>query len=80
MEDIKITGNFAVKVGSMWAKDDYEGAKLTKQPDSLMDFKRAYKLAEKTGGTIHMFKPQEVTKDELENLAIAAGMKESEDE
>lgn len=80
MEDIEVTGNFAVKVGNMWAKKDYEGVKLTKQPDSLMEFKRAYQLAEETGGKVHMFNPQEISKEEMENLAIAAGVKtESED-
>ena len=73
-DDIKVNGNFAVRVGNMWAKSDYEGAKLTKQPDSLMDFKRAYKLASEVGGKIHMFKPQEISESELSNLVLAAGI------
>lgn len=73
-EEIKVNGNFAVRVGNMWAKSDYEGAKLTKQPDSLMDFKRAYKLANEVGGKVHMFKPQEISESELNNLMLAAGV------
>ncbi len=79
-EEIKINGNFAVRVGNMWAKRDYEGAKLTEQPDSLMKFADAYKLAKKIGGKVHMFKPKEIPEAEIESLILAAGIKESEDE
>lgn len=79
MDEIKVNGNFAVKVGNMWAKSDYEGAKLTKQPDSLMDFKRAYKLASEIGGKVCMFKPSEISDKEMENLVMASGLNNEED-
>ncbi len=49
-EETKVNGNFAVRVGNMWAKRDYEGAKLTEQPNSLMKFADAYKLAKRDSG------------------------------
>lgn len=79
-EEIKVNGNFAVRVGNMWAKRDYEGAKLTEQPDSLMKFADAYKLAQKIGGKVHMFKPKEIAESEMESLILAAGIKQHEEE
>lgn len=74
MENIKVEGNFAVKVGNMWARKDYNEITLKDQPASLLGFKDAYKMAEKTGGKVVMFKPQELTDEELANLKIAAGI------
>ena len=72
MENIKIEGNFAVKVGNMWAKQDYNEIALKDEPVSLLGFKEAYKMAEKTGGQVVMFKPTELPDEELANLKLAA--------
>lgn len=78
-ENIKIEGNFAVKIGKMWAVDGYN-LELREQPKSLLGFKDAHKVAEKTGGKIVMFKPIELSDDELVNLKLAAGLTGKEDE
>lgn len=79
MDEIKVNGNFAVKVGNMWAKQEYSSVQLTKQPDCLMDFKRAYELAKEIGGKVWMFKPSEITDSEMENLVMASGLNNEED-
>lgn len=79
MEEIKVNGNFAVKVGKMWASSSYNSVAINDQPESLMNFKDAYKLAEKVGGKIFMFKPQEIKDDEMENLILASGLKQEEE-
>lgn len=80
-EEIKVNGNFAVKVGNMWAKQEYgDPVSLTDQPDKLMGFKKAYELSKKVGGRISMFKPQEIGESELNNLALAAGIGNKEEE
>lgn len=70
--EIKVDGNFAVKVGKMWARSSYDNVELYKQPKSLMNFKDAYELKEKVGGEIYMFKPQQLDLAEIENLKLAA--------
>lgn len=80
MEEIKVNGNFAVKVGNMWASTSYNSVSLNEQPESLMAFKDAYKLAEKVGGKVFMFKPQEISKDEMENLILASGVNQPDEE
>lgn len=80
MEETKVNGNFAVKVGNMWAAESYNSVSLNEQPESLMSFKNAYKLAEKVGGKIFVFKPKEIAESELENFILASGIKNDEDE
>lgn len=70
MENIKVECNFAVKVGKMWVVDGYN-LELKDRPKSLLDFKNAHKIAEKTGGRIVMFKPTELSDEELANLKLA---------
>ena len=77
---IDVKGNFAVRVGNMWAQKDYSEIKLKEQPNQLDTFKNAYKLAEKTGGRIVMFKPQELTDDQLTELKLAASDGVSDDD
>ena len=72
--EIKVNGNFAVRVGNMWAKTEYNSVSLSEQPSSLMKFTDAYKLAERTGGKVFMFKPKEILETEMENLILAAGI------
>lgn len=80
MEESKISGLFAVKVGSMWAKTEYGSElKLTEKADTLLDFNKAYKIAKKTGGKIYQFKPQEISDDELKTYVRAAGIEKDED-
>lgn len=79
MEEIKVNGNFAVKVGNMWASSSYDSVKLNEQPESLMSFKDAHKLAEKIGGKVFMFKPQEISNEEMENLILASGINQEEE-
>lgn len=71
-ETIKVDGNFAVKVGKMWVSKQYSDVELKEQPNSLISFKEAYELREKTGGSIFMFKPIELDLAEIENLKLAA--------
>lgn len=71
-EGINVNGNFAVMVGKMWASDGYSEVSLNKNPKSLMSFKDAYNLSEKTGGKIVMFKPTELTDDQLVDLKLAS--------
>lgn len=71
-ETIDVKGNFAVRVGNMWAQKDYSDIKLKEQPNQLDTFKNAYKLAEKTGGRIVVFKPQELTDEQIADLKMAA--------
>ena len=70
--EIKVDGNFAVKVGKMWVRKQYSDIDLKEQPTSLISFKEAYELKEKTGGSIFMFKPIELDLAEIENLKLAA--------
>lgn len=71
-EGINVNGNFAVMVGKMWASDGYNEINLHQNPKPLMSFKDAYDLSEKTGGKIVMFKPTELTDDQLADLKLAA--------
>lgn len=71
-ECINVNGNFAVMVGKMWASEDYSDVRLSKNPKSLLSFKDAHKLAEKVGGKIIMFKPVELTDEQLADLKLAA--------
>ena len=77
MEEIKVNGNFAVKVGKLWAtKDTYSGGvALHEQPESLMEFSKAYELSEKVGGEVYIFRPEPITKEKMEDLRLAADMK-----
>lgn len=79
MESIKVNGNFAVKVGNMWAKRSYNEVNLTKQPDALTDFKQAYALSKEIGGKVYMFKPAEISDEEMENLILASQAGEGEE-
>lgn len=72
METINVKGNFATKVGKMWAQKEYSGISLTEQPQSLTSFKEANKLAQETGGRVWMFKPVELTDEQIADLKLAA--------
>ena len=72
--EIKVNGNFAVKVGKLWARNDYNEVSLHEQPKSLMTFKDAYDLNEKVGGEIYIFNPRKLDLAEVENLKLAAGI------
>lgn len=80
MENIKVNGNFAVKVGNMWAKRGYSEVNLTKQPAALTDFKQAYTLSKEIGGKVYMFKPSEISDEEMENLILASNAEGDEEE
>ena len=71
-KEIKVDGNFAVKVGKLWVIQRYDDIELKEQPTSLVSFKEAHELKEKTGGSIFMFKPVELDLTEIENLKLAA--------
>ncbi len=75
MEEIKLNGNFAVKVGQMWARNDYSSIELTDYPKTLVSFSDALALSEKTGGKVVMFKPVEISDEKIEELKLAAEMK-----
>lgn len=75
MEEIKLNGNFAVKVGQMWAKQSYDSIELNDYPKSLVSFADAFSLSEKTGGKVVMFKPVEISNEKIEELKLAAEMK-----
>lgn len=76
MEEIKLNGNFAVKVGQMWARNDYgDSVELNSHPKALVSFTDALSLAEKTGGKVVMFKPVEVSDEKIEELKLAAEVK-----
>lgn len=77
MEDIKLNGNFAVKVGNLWVKKDYNEYSLSEQPKSLVEFKAAYDIANKVGGKVFMFKPVEIDDEKIEDLKMAAGLAQS---
>ncbi len=76
MEETTITvnGNFAVKVGKMWAsKDSYgDSVSLCENPEKLCSFAKAATLAEKTGGKIVVFKPIELSDEQIADLKLAA--------
>lgn len=71
-ETINVKGNFAAKVGTMWAKKSYNNIELNDQPESLTSFKEANELAQKIGGKIYMFKPVELTDEQIADLKLAA--------
>ncbi len=75
MEEIKLNGNFAVKVGQMWAKKSYDTIELDNYPKSLVSFTEALTIAGKTGGKVVMFKPVEISDEKIEELKLAAEMK-----
>lgn len=75
MEEIQLNGNFAVKVGMMWAKETYDSIELVDYPKSLVPFADALNIAGKTGGKIVMFKPVEISDEKIEELKLAAEMK-----
>lgn len=75
MEEIKLNGNFAVKVGQMWAKKSFDSIELDNQPKALVSFTDALSLAEKTGGKVVMFKPIEISDEKIEELKLAAEVK-----
>lgn len=72
METIDVKGNFATKVGTMWAKKNYDSIELNEQPKSLTSFKEANELAHKIGGKVYMFKPVELTDEQIADLKLAA--------
>lgn len=76
METINVKGNFAAKVGTMWAKKNYDGIELNEQPESLNSFKEANELAQKIGGKVYMFKPVELTDEQIADLKLAAASAE----
>lgn len=71
-ETINVEGNFAAKVGTMWAKRDYSNIELHNQPEKLTSFKDAYELAQKIGGKVYVFKPKELTDEQIADLKLAA--------
>lgn len=71
-ETINVKGNFAVKVGKLWAQKGYNGISLTEQPESLTSFKEANGLAQETGGKVWVFKPIELTDEQIADLKLAA--------
>lgn len=71
-ETINVKGNFAAKVGVMWAKKDYNSIELNDQPERLTSFKEANELAQKIGGKVYMFKPVELTDEQIADLKLAA--------
>lgn len=75
MEEIKLSGNFAVKIGDMWAKKAYDSIELKDYPESLVPFTEALTLSKKTGGKVVMFKPVEVSEEKIEELKMAAELK-----
>jgi hypothetical protein len=70
--EISVNGNFAVRVGKMWATKDYNSINLDDQPNSLYSFKKAYELADKVGGRVVIFKPTELSDEQLAELKLAA--------
>lgn len=72
MEEIKLNGNFAVKIGNTWAKKAYDSIELKDYPEALVSFVEALALAQKTGGKVVMFKPVEVSEEKIEELKMAA--------
>ena len=76
--EISVNGNFAVKVGKMWAYESYENIKLDKQPCALYTFKKAFALAEKIGGNVYIFKPTEIDEEKLAELKLAAAEENNE--
>lgn len=77
-DEIKVDGNFAVKVGKLWARKDYSDVTLCERPKSLMSFKDAYNLNDKVGGEVFMFSPRKLDMQEIENLKLAAEISEEE--
>lgn len=75
-ETINVKGNFAAKVGKMWAQKEYNGISLSEQPKSLTSFKEANELAQETGGRVWMFKPVELTDEQIADLKLAAASAE----
>ena len=71
-ETINVKGNFAVKVGKLWAQKDYGSFKLTEQPECLMSFAKAATMAQETGGSLFMFKPVELSDEQIADLKLAA--------
>lgn len=71
-ETISVKGNFAVKVGKLWAQKSYDGFKLTEQPECLMSFTSAVEIAHDTGGRLLVFKPVELTDEQIADLKLAA--------
>lgn len=72
MEEIKLNGNFAVKIGETWAKKGYDGIELRDYPEALVSFTEALAMSKKTGGKVVMFKPVEVSEEKIEELKMAA--------
>lgn len=70
--EISVNGNFAVRVGKMWATEEYKSISLNEQPDALYSFKKAFALADRVGGKIVMFKPTELSEEQLAELKLAA--------
>lgn len=70
--EISVNGNFAVRVGKMWATKSYSDINLNDQPNSLYSFKKAYELAEKVGGSVVVFKPTELSAEQIAELKLAA--------
>ncbi|MBR2766822.1 hypothetical protein IKF63_01200 [Candidatus Saccharibacteria bacterium] len=71
---IDVKGNFAVRVGKMWAGEESysESVSLSEQPKQLCSFAKAATLAEKTGGSVVMFKPIDLTEEQIADLKLAA--------
>lgn len=72
MEETKINGIYAVKVGKLWARNNYSEVELFPTPKSLVGFKEAIELAEKTGGTIYQFTPEALDEEQIATLKLAA--------
>ena len=70
-EEIKVEGAYAVRVGKMWVNKNYSTPELVDAPKSLISFKEAKSLADKTGGEIFIFKPEKLDEKRLEDMKMA---------
>lgn len=72
MEDTKINGIYAVKVGKLWVHSSYSDYELKTTPKSLVSIKEALVVADKTGGVIYQFTPTQLTAEQLDTLKLAS--------
>lgn len=58
---------YAVQIKDLWVADVYSSLELREKPWGYTDFKRAYAVAEQTGGELYILKPEPMDGEQIQS-------------